>query len=224
MEALLYQTIAQELEQKILDNELKDGERLPSERTLAEQYGVSRNVLREALKILIQKKLVQNVIGKGNYVTLPKESDLATMLTSTLNTSSLPLTEIIDAREDLENCIGQHAIEHHTQEHIEELYKLYDQMETALEKPQLYFELDSQFHQMIAEFSGNSVLKIFYITLNNLIHKAFYYGDNNSTHGRMTAQEEHLMLIRAIESRDMDSYKRAIHQHLDFVREHISAV
>ena len=49
---------------------------LPSERVLATQYGVSRNVIREAIKILTEKKLVTNVIGKGNYVTLPNETDL----------------------------------------------------------------------------------------------------------------------------------------------------
>ncbi len=48
---------------------------LPSERVLATQYGVSRNVIREAIKILTEKKLVTNVIGKGNYVTLPNETD-----------------------------------------------------------------------------------------------------------------------------------------------------
>lgn len=61
---------------------------LPSERVLATQYGVSRNVIREAIKILTEKKLVTNVIGKGNYVTLPNETDLVDMVESALNTSA----------------------------------------------------------------------------------------------------------------------------------------
>ena len=65
-----------------------DGDCLPSERVLATQYGVSRNVIREAIKILTEKKLVTNVIGKGNYVTLPNETDFVDMVESALNTSA----------------------------------------------------------------------------------------------------------------------------------------
>ena len=61
---------------------------LPSERVLATQYGVSHNVIREAIKILTEKNLVTNVIGKGNYVTLPNETDLVDMVESALNTSA----------------------------------------------------------------------------------------------------------------------------------------
>ena len=88
MGTLLYQSIADDIEQLILHKEYKDGDCLPSERVLATQYGVSRNVIREAIKILTEKKLVMNVIGKGNYVTLPNETDLVDMVESALNTSA----------------------------------------------------------------------------------------------------------------------------------------
>ena len=68
-----------DIEQLILHKEYKDGDCLPSERVLATQYGVSRNVIREAIKILIDK---------GNYVTLPNETDLVDMVESALNTSA----------------------------------------------------------------------------------------------------------------------------------------
>lgn len=77
-----------DIEQLLLHKEYKDGDCLPSERVLATQYGVSRNVIREAIKILTEKKLVTNVIGKGNYVTLPNETDLVDMVESALNTSA----------------------------------------------------------------------------------------------------------------------------------------
>lgn len=77
-----------DIEQLILHKEYKDGDFLPSERVLATQYGVSRNVIREAIKILTEKKLVTNVIDKGNYVTLPNETDLVDMVESALNTSA----------------------------------------------------------------------------------------------------------------------------------------
>ena len=88
MGTLLYQSIADDIEQLILQKEYKDGDCLPSERVLATQYGVSRNVIREAIKILTEKKLVTNVIVKGNYVTLPNETDLVDMVESALNTSA----------------------------------------------------------------------------------------------------------------------------------------
>ena len=69
--------IASELCARIQSGELKENDKLPSERILASQYDVSRNVIRESIKMLVEKNLVINIPGKGNYVSRPTQSSIA---------------------------------------------------------------------------------------------------------------------------------------------------
>lgn len=219
MGTLLYQSIADDMEQMILNEKFRDGDRLPSERVLATQYGVSRNVIREAIKILTEKKLVTNVIGKGNYVTLPNESDLVDMVESALNSSNISIHEIVDSREDLELAIGQHIIAREPAPDLDKLYDIYAQMNQALEYPDQFVRLDTLFHLNLAELAQNVPLKIFYMTLNNLISKSIFYGEGNTAYGRITAQQEHEQILLALKARDMDAYRKAIRLHLDLIRQ-----
>lgn len=75
MAELLYINLSNEIERQIRTGILQENEKL-SERKLAGQYGVSRTVIREALKLLNQKGLVTIKSGKGNYVTIPNEQDM----------------------------------------------------------------------------------------------------------------------------------------------------
>lgn len=219
MGTLLYQSIADDIEQLILHKEYKDGDCLPSERVLSTQYGVSRNVIREAIKILTEKKLVTNVIGKGNYVTLPNETDLVDMVESALNTSDISIKEIVDSREDLELAIGRHIMEQESVPDLTSLYDIYGQMNDALDQPERFVKLDTLFHLNLAELARNLPLRVFYMTLNNLISKSIYYGEGNTSYGRITAQQEHEQILLSLKNRDMDAYKKAIHLHLELIRQ-----
>lgn len=219
MGTLLYQSIADDMEQLILHKKYNDGDCLPSERVLATQYGVSRNVIREAIKILTEKKLVTNVIGKGNYVTLPNETDLVDMVESALNTSDISINEIVDSREDLELAIGRHIMEQETIPNLNNLYDIYAQMNEALDQPEQFVKLDTLFHLNLAELAQNLPLRVFYMTLNNLISKSIYYGEGNTSYGRISAQQEHEQILLSIKNQDMTAYRKAIHLHLKLIRE-----
>ncbi|HET7089537.1 MAG TPA: GntR family transcriptional regulator, partial [Anaerolineae bacterium] len=65
----LYERIAQQVEQRLLTGDLKIGDRLPPERELAEQFGVSRTAVREAVKALRQRGLVEVQPGRGTFLT-----------------------------------------------------------------------------------------------------------------------------------------------------------
>ena len=55
------------------------------------------------------------------------------------------------------------------------------------------------------------------MTLNNLISKSIYYGEGNTSYGRITAQQEHEQILLSLKNRDMDAYKKTIHLHLKLV-------
>lgn len=221
MSNLLYQNVAADIEQKILNGEYPDGSPLPSERNLAVQYGVSRNVLREAIKMLSEKKLITNFIGKGNYVTLPDEDDTVDMVEYALNVSSISMDQIVDARESLEYIIGLRIIGLSDQIDLTPAYNHYELMQKCLNKSKEFLKLDTDFHILLADLCQNTPLKIFYQTLSNTITKQFYYGFNDNKKGRESAQEEHLRILNALKSRDEKAYKDAIHLHLGFVRERL---
>src|SRR5512136_2397267 len=65
----LYEQIVQQIEQRVLTGDLKVGDQLPPERDLAEQFGVSRTAVREAVKALSEKGLVKVFPGKGTFIT-----------------------------------------------------------------------------------------------------------------------------------------------------------
>jgi len=76
----LYESIADNLEQMILNDSSQIGHRLPSEQTLAENFGVSRNVVRESLKILKERHLVSLRTGEGAYIEKPDNRSLTELL------------------------------------------------------------------------------------------------------------------------------------------------
>ena len=57
------------------------------------------------------------------------------------------------------------------------------------------------------------------MTLNNLISKSIYYGEGKTSYGRITAQQEHEQILLSLKNRDMDAYKKAIHLHLELIRQ-----
>lgn len=74
----IYKQLADELESKIINGDIKPGKKLPSENELCELYNVSRITVRQALNILVQKDLVYSVHGKGSFVKVPEiEQDLS---------------------------------------------------------------------------------------------------------------------------------------------------
>ena len=218
----LYESIADELEALILSKKIKEGERLSSERTLANQYGVSRNVVREAIKILSERKLITNIVGKGNYVTLPKESDLADMVESTLNNSNISINEIVDAREYLELAIAKHIFLTISELDLSLLYENYDNMELSLHNSADFLKFDTIFHAQLAQLSKNRPLQIFYMSLGNLISKAIYYGNRNTFEERVSIQKEHKLMLKALENRDLQMFKDYAHRHLKLIRDLMS--
>ena len=74
----LYEQVADHLEEMILsDDDLKEEDKLPSETALAEQFGVSRNVIRESLKLLKERGLIDSRNGTGSYITKPEAENIA---------------------------------------------------------------------------------------------------------------------------------------------------
>jgi GntR family transcriptional repressor for pyruvate dehydrogenase complex len=216
---LLYLAVQADIENKIHLGIWKENEQIPSERILAEQYGVSRTVIRDALKGLAGKNLIVNRIGKGNYVSRPQEADVVDLMGSAIEWSNIPVPQIINAREDMELLIAKYSVYMITETGISHLEELIQQMDHAIYDMGKFSVLDGQFHMYFAQTSGNQVLKIFERALNMVVDRKIIYGGTVKT--RQNAQVEHRMMVRALEEHSLSDLQIAIKRHIACIRAQI---
>ncbi|HOO29129.1 MAG TPA: GntR family transcriptional regulator, partial [Lachnospiraceae bacterium] len=194
MEELLYVEVSNKIESGILSGKLKENDKL-SERSLAEGYGVSRSVVRDALKLLNEKGLVTIKTGKGHYVSRPSEADLIVKVGNAIDYSAIPMTQILEAREQLEHAMAGLMTEHVTQEDLTELTRIYGLMEEAVDYAEEFVKQDELFHITLLGAAHNDVLQIFIRALNGMINRNVFL---NNREIRMHAQKEHKLMLDAL--------------------------
>lgn len=214
MNEYLYSNIVNELEEKIKNGELKDGEKLPSERVMAQQYCVSRNVVREAYKVMSEKGLVDIQIGRGAFVSIPKEEHIKSKLQETLAISNLNLSEILEVREVLEESVAIKAVERANEDNIENLEKVFKRMEELINDPVGFTEEDVNFHIELAKCTRNSMLVLLINIFNSITDKNLYKF-NILYPGRVVkAQKDHRRIIDAIKEKNQDEIIIAVKSHI----------
>lgn len=214
----LSKQIAQELLGHINTGEWKLNDKLPSERELSQKYNASRNVIRESIKILVEKNLVINIPGKGNYVSQPTESMVATQLESAINHTSIPIREVIDARELLEISVLNTYITTISEEQIQQLESLYEKMQYYSQNYLQFSKYDKDFHLYLMTCSQNSVLQLFLSTLYNMTYKNIVTESPNPARVIKLAQADHLDIIQAIKAKDTKRLTAALKRHIKPVR------
>ncbi len=224
MKTQLYYTIAQDLEEKIRSGIFPENTRLPSERELLSEYHVSRTVIREALKILIEKNLVKNHPGKGNYVCHPCEDSLGNHFESFMDFKGIPLSDLVDAREELEIIIGKRAIQHVSCKTLKELEHLYQKMEENINDNVIYNEYDFKFHLKLADCSQNETLKILFSSFYSITGKNIFSSVTNKLETRKHAQLEHYNMLCALKTRSPRNLTKAIQSHMNCIKEHIDVL
>src|ERR1700677_4168834 len=155
----LFEQIVQQVEDSILKGQLKPGDQLPAERDLAQRFGVSRTAVREAVKTLREKGLVEAYSGRGTFVTNG---------TSQAIRQSLDLMIRINKQEGLANLSGlrlvlEPEIAGLAAEHMEEQLLIRRrepgaEMDRNLHDPDSYVEADLDFHLALAEAAGNPLI------------------------------------------------------------------
>lgn len=217
-------SVSNDIEQKIREGRFKINEKLPSERAMSELYSVSRSVIREALKALEEKKLVEVCVGKGVFVTRPSVENLSDTLITAIDTDTVNLTEVAEAREMLEFAIADKAIKNAVEQDIEELKQIYEEMDKNLNRGAVFAELDTKFHLRIAECSANNILILFTKALNTIIDRKMIVDTYNGYSVRERAQIEHKAMIMALEYQEKEDLYDAISRHMHCIRQQIEEI
>jgi GntR family transcriptional repressor for pyruvate dehydrogenase complex len=160
--ATLAERVERELQRLIVESRLGEGDRLPSERELASQFGVSRTVVREAVRALAAKRLVDVGGGRGTVVRVPSpESAAESMkLLLSMQASGTGVDKVSEARHIIESEIAALAAARRTDADLEDLAAILEETRQHLEEPEVYIKSDVAFHAALARATKNEMLII----------------------------------------------------------------
>jgi GntR family transcriptional repressor for pyruvate dehydrogenase complex len=208
----LYQTVAAQILALIRQEEFPAGERLPPERELALKLGVSRPSLREALIALEIGGQIEIRMGSGVYVRDASAEDVSVM--AALGDSP---SELMQARAAIEGSVAVLAAARMTAATLDRLRRMIERMRRLAAAGKSPVEADRQFHMLIAETAGNSVLTRFVGELFDSRHDpiaAAMRGHTESAQTWTAAVREHEDVLKALQASDPIAAQTAMRAHL----------
>lgn len=217
--------VAENLRNRILSGALEDGNQLPKQDELLQEFGVSPPAIREAFRILETEGLITVVRGNvgGAIVHLPQPKKAAYMLGLVLQSRQVTLLDLINAMRQLEPaCAAQAALRSDRETTVlPVLRRNIDESMEALDDPQRFIALARAFHTELVSHCGNATMALVVGSLEKLwSQQVDRLAVKESTHGsfadrsvRMSLAREHERIYRAIAEGDAQSAERAIREH-----------
>lgn len=202
--------------QHILDNDMKPGDRLPNEYELAGQLGIGRSTLREAIRRLASRNVLEVRQGAGTFVSQKKGVPEDPLGLTFLGKDPKLALDLIDIRLMLEPNIAALAAKNATEDQLEKLVAYCDKAGELLAAGRDHSAADAKLHGYIAACSGNGVLKNLIPVITSSINVSIMTTDNSF-------QEEtivhHRAIVDAISRRDPEGARYAMITHLNIARQ-----
>lgn len=209
----LYEEVADKLEQMILSDTSQLGQKLPSEQSLATSFGVSRNVIRESLKILKERQLVTLRMGGGSYIAKPKAQNLVDVVNRMIIMDDIDYNNVFEMRMLLEPCACRLAAKRGTDEDFDTLWSINTIMSEQGSNVEERIKYELNFHKKLAEISGNPILSAFVQSMSDLlvplIRKALV-----PPSGHISGVTYHYRIVDVLRSRDADAAEQIMRSHL----------
>ena len=156
----LYEEITAKMIAQIHEGVLRPGDRLPAERTLAEQFGVSRTAIREALRSMEMMGCVESRVGEGTFIKAPSLSNIVDPFSMVMSQNGKLDTDLIEVRLILETEVTAMAAQRRTQAQLEELRQTVEEMRADIEGGGNGVASDDRFHAILAEACGNEAMSV----------------------------------------------------------------
>jgi GntR family transcriptional regulator, transcriptional repressor for pyruvate dehydrogenase complex len=215
----LYEQIVQQIEESILKGDLKPGDQLPAERELAQRFGVSRTAVREAVKALREKGLVEAYSGRGTFITDGTSQAVRQSLDLMVKIGQPEgSTHLAEVRAILEPEIAALAASRAQDSDLAVLREAVAVMDRAQKDPDAYIEADLDFHLALAEAASNPLILSLIDSIVGLLREQ-RLRIFNVPGGPERGQFHHKRILEAMERRDPDKAREAMRAHLEQVRE-----
>ncbi|MDF2925171.1 MAG: hypothetical protein K0R57_4085 [Paenibacillaceae bacterium] len=220
-----YKRVVQHIKEEILRQNLKHGERLPPERELAEQLGVSRNSVREALRTLDVLGVITSTQGAGNSVSVNFEKSMVESLSFMFLMRKTDYEQISELRKGLEEQAIVLAAERITPGQIMQLEELAEQL-AASDDEMTNVILDKKLHYTIAQASGNPLIFSILQALSNVMD--LFISDLRrqiiaDEPGRKRLQHIHERLVHSLKKGDKAGALAAMSNHFVIIDENLAA-
>lgn len=221
----LYEQIAASVRGRIVSGELQQGERLPNERDIAVGYGVSRNVVREAIRALAKDGLVSVRQGSGTYVADGTSRALGDSFELALSVGGLAhnLAHLVEIRQIIEPTVAGLAAERSGPAEIAELKAEVAIMEGAFDDVEAFIAADHRFHVAIAKSTQNHLVPMILFPIVDVLNeqrKRLFFVEKSAR----SAQAFHHRILDAIERHDSAAAIEAMRGHLGQVSSDISTL
>ena len=220
----LSQSVVRQIEQLILRGILRPGERLPSERDLAEKLGVSRPSLRDAISELADRGLLASRAGSGVFVAEVLGSAFSPALIDLFSTHEEAVFDYIAFRRDMEGMAAERAARLGSETDLRVIDTIFRKMEAAHQKrdPTDEAQLDAEFHMAIIEASHNVIMLHMLRSMFDLLRQGVFYSRQVMFKNRMTRDQlldQHRAMNTAVQARDPVAARAAVEAHLSFVEQ-----
>jgi len=216
----LYEGIVQQIQDLIAEKHLQPGDRLPGERELADRLSVSRQSVREALKVLDYLGVAEVRPGEGTFVASTPPTPLDPSVYSLLSEHTF-LLDLLEARRIIEEEILRLAARRATRDELEGIEKFLTARESELAAGEHDVASDLVFHEMLTEATGNTVLLSVMRHLNEM-----WVQVREKTGRKRTSPHKalrfHRQILVAVRRRQHAAARRALRRHLDDMRAEIA--
>jgi GntR family transcriptional repressor for pyruvate dehydrogenase complex len=208
--------LASRLEEEFVGANFPPGTKLPSERQLAARFRVSRPVVREALRSLVERGLIEIAPGRGAFVRRARTSDAARPLDVLYRRQNATPRDLVEARLMLEReaaGLAAQRAEPHELEAMERALERFDRTDDLVERARC----DLAFHALIARMSHNPVIETMFSSIASLTFELVLRSLGDPTVSR-EGLPYHREIFEAIRNRDLDRAREAIEGHLLIAR------
>lgn len=212
----LFEDVTDRLKALIEERGLQPGDRLPAERELAVQLGVSRNTLREALKGLAMVGVLTTQHGGGSYLAEPISGSIMSGYKFRVAEQVKEVLDLFVARRAIEEACAEMAALHATPEQIEQIGQSVEGMRRLMDDDAACIDQDVLFHKTIARASGNPVL----LDLMNALERVMRENMYRTAPLRETfpqVMHYHEAIYEGIKNRDSAAARRAMRGHLGYM-------
>ena len=216
----VFQDVVEQIQEAIFDGRLKTGDMLPAERELKEMFSISRGTLREALRVLEQKGLIEIKlgVGGGSVVKAVDTEQVSESLGLLIQSQKVSLNHLAEFREDVEGIVAAHAAERSTRDQVQELNQLLNQARECVERGSsqrsAFIEIDKRIHMTLADITGNPIYTSVLHSIHENIHR---YYDRFLSMERRELQENYqdlCDLVQAVENANSDQARRIAQNHV----------
>lgn len=214
-------TLAEQVTERLLDyietHNLKPNEMLPSETSLANSFGVSRPVIREALKNLEGKGIIEIVNGKGALIR-PIDSDpLRLFFQRAMRMEYGTMLELMEVRKGLEVQAAMLAAQRRDEKDLDAIYQVVQAMRSNMADMELYTRLDVEFHLRIAAASHNAMMVYLVESIRDALLGTIVAGlQSRGPQPHIEAiQRTHELLLQTLKDGNINAAEQAMIQHFD---------